>query len=216
MAGYMVCWPQDRWKQIKKAEDTGPIKVIYGSIHARMPTIASIKVGDVVFPVTYMQKHLYVLARLPVTHREPAFDYTMRELGTRHSALMPEGIVEETLDHRGDPFYFSWDCKRYNSLEAIPEGLRVILLSEQVEKPHLEHQNPFNCCSQWAVWGEEGSSIQPRQLPDEVLPELRFGYPKSKEKPLKFTPSGSVLSSSLTATRRMSEETLEIFEGLFR
>ena len=95
MAGYMVCWPQDRWKEIQKAGDVGPIKVVYGSIHARMPTIASIQVGDVVFPVTQMNKHLYVLARLPVTHRERAFDYTMRELGTDHSALIPEGIAME-------------------------------------------------------------------------------------------------------------------------
>ena len=214
MAGYMVCWPQDRWKEIKKAGDTGPIKVVYGSIHARMPTIASIKVGDVVFPVTQMNKHLYVLARLPVTHRERAFDYTMRELGTRYGALIPEGIVEEH-QFKGVTSYWSWDCISYKRLEDIPEGLTIIPLSQQVEKPHLEHQNPFNCCSQWAVWGEEGSSIEPRQLPDEVLPDLRFGYPKSKEKPLKFTPKGSVLSSSLTATRRMSEETFAIFEGLF-
>ena len=93
--------------------------------------------------------------------------------------------------------------------------MQIIPWSAQVEKPHLEHQNPFNCCSKWAVWGEKGSTIEPRQLPDELLPSLRFGAPKSKEKPLKFTPSGSVLSSSLTATRRMSEETLAIFEGLF-
>ncbi len=208
MAGYMVCWPQDRWKEIKKAGDAGPIKVVYGSIHARMPTIASVKVGDVVFPVTYMQKHLYVLARLPVTHRERAFDYCMRELGSQHGALIPEGIVVKQTE----TFYWSWDCKSYNCAEGVPEGLQVVT---QEEKPHLEHQNPFNCCSQWAVWGEEGSSIEPRQLPDEVLPELCFGYPKSKEKPLKFTPNGSVLSSSLTATRRMSEETFKVFEGLF-
>ena len=208
MAGYMVCWPQDRWKEIKKAGDAGPIKVAYGSIHARMPTIASVKVGDVVFPVTYMQKHLYVLARLPVTHRERAFDYCMRELGSQHGALIPEGIVVKQTE----TFYWSWDCKSYNCAEGVPEGLQVVT---QEEKPHLEHQNPFNCCSQWAVWGEEGSSIEPRQLPDEVLPELCFGYPKSKEKPLKFTPNGSVLSSSLTATRRMSEETFKVFEGLF-
>ena len=216
MAGYMVYWPQDRWKEIKKAGDAGPIKVVYGSIHARMPTIASIRVGDVVFPVTYMQKHLYALACLPVTHRESAFDYTMRELGTRHSALVPEGIVEETMDRTGGIYYWSWDCKHYNSQKELPVGVRIIPLSEQMEKPHQEHQNPFNCCSKWAVWGEEGSSLEPRPLPDELLPELRFGYPKSKEKPLKFTANGSVLSSSLAATRRMSEETLEVFEKLFR
>ncbi|MCI8422843.1 MAG: hypothetical protein HFF50_04815 [Lawsonibacter sp.] len=215
MPGYMVCWPQDRWKEIKKAGDTGPIKVVYGSIHARMPTIASIQVGDVVFPVTYMQKHLYVMARLPVTHRERAFDYCMRELGTYHSALPPKGVVMEMrYASGGGTFFSSWDCKSYNCLEAVPQGAQIIPLSTQVEKPHLEHQNPFNCCSQWAVWGEEGSSIEPRQLPDEVLPDLRFGYPKSKEKPLKFTANGSVLSSSLTATRRMSEETLAVFESL--
>lgn len=215
MAGYMVCWPQDQWKKIKRAGDHGPIKVVHGSIHSRMPTIVSIQVGDVVFPVTQMNRHLYVLARLPVTHREPAFDYLMRELGTRHSALIPEGIAEETQSRTGKTYYWAWDCKAYDHLEDIPEGIRIIPRSEQVEKPHLAHQEPFNCCSQWSVWGEAGSSIEPRQLPDELLPELRFGYPKHKEKPLKFTPAGSVLSSSLTATRRMSEETLSIFERLF-
>ena len=48
MAGYMVCWPQDRWKQVKKAGDTGPIRVVLGSVHSRMPSIASVKEGDVV------------------------------------------------------------------------------------------------------------------------------------------------------------------------
>ena len=216
MAGYMVCWPQDRWKEIARAGDTGPVRVVYGSIHARMPSIASIQVGDVVFTVTQINKHLYVLARLPVTHRERAFDYCMRELGPRHSALIPEGIVEETVDCGGSLYYWGWDCKRYNAREAVPEGFTIIPLSEQVEKPHLEHQNPFNCCSQWAVWGEEGSSIAPRQLPDEVLPRLRFGPSPSKEQPLKFTPKGSVLSSSLASTRRMSQETWEIFEELFQ
>ena len=218
MAGYMVYWPQDRWKEIKKAGDAGPIKVVYGSIHSRMPTIASIQVGDVVFPVTQMNKHLYVLARLPVTHREQAFDYCMRELGTQHSALIPEGVALERRYAFGAkaPFYWTWDCRHFDRLEDVPEGIQVIPLSGQVEKPHLEHQNPFNCCSQWAVWGEEGSSIAPRQLPDEVLPRLRFGPSPSKEQPLKFTPKGSVLSSRLASTRRMSQETWEIFEELFQ
>lgn len=194
MAGYMVCWPQDRWKVIKKAGDTGPIKVVYGSIHTRMPTIASIKVGDVVFPVTYMQKHLYVLARLPVTHREKALDYTMRELGRPCGALGAYGDDAENGGYPKFEYYDSW----------------------KPSLPHLEHQVPFNCCSQWAVWGEEGSSIEPRQLPDEILPDLRFGPSKSKEQPLRFNAKGAVLSMSLTATRRMSAETLEVFEGLFR
>ena len=59
MAHYMVYWPQDQVEALKKAGDKGPIKVVLGSIHSRMPTIASVKVGDVVFPVTLMKKKLY-------------------------------------------------------------------------------------------------------------------------------------------------------------
>ena len=64
MAHYIVYWPQDRVEELKKTGDKGPIKVILGSIHSRMPTIASIKAGDIVFPVTLMKKKLYVMARL--------------------------------------------------------------------------------------------------------------------------------------------------------
>lgn len=214
MAYYMVYWPQDWVEELKRAGDRGPIKVVLGSIHSRMPTIASIKVGDVVFPVTLMKKRVYVMARLPVTHRECAFDYCMRELGTQHGALIPEGIALESGGN-GKSYYWSWDCKHYDSLSDVPEGIQIIPLSEQIERPHQLHQEPFNCCSQWAVWGEKGTSIEPRPLPDEVIPNLRFGYPKSKEKALRLDKNGNVLSMSLTATRRMSEETAKIFDELF-
>ena len=58
MAGYIVYWPQDRVKELQKAGDTGPVKVVLGSVHARMPSIASVKVGDVIFPVTVIKKQL--------------------------------------------------------------------------------------------------------------------------------------------------------------
>ena len=115
----------------------------------------------------------------------------------------------------GVPYYWTWDCKHYDHPEDLPEGIQVIPLSEQVEKPHQIHQEPFNCCSQWAVWGEDGSSIKPRPLSDDVIPLLRFGYPKSKEKALRLDKNGNVLTMSLTATRHMSEETAKIFEELF-
>lgn len=185
MPGYMVYWPKDRVEEIKKAGDVGPIKVVLGSIHLRMPTIVSIKEGDVVFPVTLIDKHLYIMARLPVEHREGAYDYLVRELGNQCSALVPDGV--------------DWD-----------------LYYQTPFKPYLEHQRPFNCCSEWAVWGEQGSSIEPRQLPDELLSELRFGYPKSKEKGLCFDKNGNIPSSCLCSTRRLSSETFEIFEALFK
>ena len=214
MPGYMVYWPQDRVKELEKAGDTGPIKVVLGSVHSRMPSIASVKVGDVVFPVTLVKKQLCVLARLPVEHREPAFDYCIRELGGEHGALIPEGVALEWVGGGGRHY---WGCrtKRYDRPEVLPEGIRLVPLSEQVAKPHLKHQEPFNCCSQWAVWGERGSSIRPRPIPPELAPDLRFGHPKSKEKALRFDKNGGILAMSLQSTRRMSPETLAGFEGLF-
>ena len=212
MIGYMVYWPQDRVKELEKAGDTGPIKVVLGSIHSRMPTIAAVKEGDLVFPVTLIKKQLYVLARLPVEHREPAFDYCMRELGLQYGALIPEGVA---VEHQGRRHFWSGHNKFYDRLEEIPEGTRLVPLSEQVEKPHLKHQEPFNCCSHWAAWGDRGSAIRPRPIPPELVPGLRFGHPKSKEKALLTDKNGGILAMSLQSTRRMSPETLAVFEAVF-
>lgn len=207
MANYIVYWPQDWVQQLKKAGDQGPIKVVFGSIHSRMPSIVSVKVGDVVFPVTLIKKKLYVMARLPVTHRECAFDYCMRELGREYGALTPKRIAVK----KTDSFYWT-KGQSFNCGEAVPKDMTIV---EESDKPHAKHQEPFNCCSEWAVWGEDGSSIEPRPMPEEAIPLLRFGYPKSKEKPLRLDKNGNILSMSLTATRRMSDETAEIFEKLF-
>ena len=188
MPGYIVYWPQDRVKALEKAGDTGPIRVVFGSIHARMPSIASVKEGDIVYPVALMEKKLWALARLPVETRERAIDYCLRELGRPCGALEEEGKTYPDFD--------------YN------DGWTPSL-------PHLKHQVPFNCCSQWAGWGTKGSIILPRPLPADCLPSLRFGYPKSKEKGLKFDQNGNVLSSCLAVTRRLSPESQAVFESLF-
>lgn len=216
MPGYMVYWPQDRVRELQRAGDAGPIRVVLGSVHSRMPSIASVREGDVVFPVTLIQKQLYVMARLPVEHREPALDYCLRELGLPYGALLTEGVA---LEHQGRKHFYSCrkdgTVKYYDRPEDLPEGIRLVPLSEQVEKPHLLHQEPFNCCSQWAAWGDHGSGIAPRLIPPELVPGLRFGHPKSKEKGLRLDQSGGILAMSLQSTRRMSPETLAVFEALF-
>lgn len=172
-----------------------------------MPSIASIKEGDVVFPVSLLDRHLYIMARLEVTHKERAFDYCIRELGNPYRSLIPEGVVVKV----SDAFFCAKDVS-YKSLQSVPENLTMIIPGD---KPHCKHQEPFNCCAEWAVWGENGSVIQPRLIPDEVVPLLRFGYPKSKEKPLRINSKGVVLAQSIAATRRLSEESAMFFEGLF-
>lgn len=214
MEHYTVYWPADVINSLKLAEDQGPIKVIYGSIHSRMPSIASIKEGDIVYPINISQKQLYVMARLPVAHKECAFNYLLRELGQQHGALIPDGLALECQDIAGKTYYWTNECKSYDTPVDVPKGMQIISLDQQIEKPHQEHQVPFNCCSEYAVWGTMGTSINPRLLPAELIPELRFG-PKGKERPLILQEDGSILPQSLKVTRRMTKATAKIFEELF-
>ena len=52
MSGYIVYWPQEQVRKLKRMKDAGPIQVILGSVHTKMPSIAQITVGDVIYPVT--------------------------------------------------------------------------------------------------------------------------------------------------------------------
>ena len=47
MAAYMTYWPGEQLRALKRAGDTGPIRVVLGSIHTKMPSIDSVQVGDV-------------------------------------------------------------------------------------------------------------------------------------------------------------------------
>lgn len=185
MAGYIVYWPKDQMEKLGKEKDTGPIKVVFGSAHSRMPTIKSIKVGDIVFPVSLKDNNFYVIARLPVEIVEPAYQYLIRELGNRCSALIPD-------DMNRDDYY------------------------DTPLNTHQCHQRPFNCCSQTAVHGSKGSTIEYRQIPAEFIPEMRFGTTKSKQRPLLLAKSGSPMVNTLVSTRKMSDETLTLFESFFK
>lgn len=92
MAGYITYWPREQVKKLQKEKDEGPVTVIFGSAHTKMPSIKSVKLGDVIYPVTIMDGLLYVMGRMPVEKIEPAYDYLVRELGNRCSALTPEGM----------------------------------------------------------------------------------------------------------------------------
>lgn len=94
MAGYITYFPKEQIKSLQKAKDSGPISVILGSRHTKMPSIKSVKIGDIIYPVTVMNGTLYVVARLPVEKIEPAYDYLMRELGRDFGAILPDGIKD--------------------------------------------------------------------------------------------------------------------------
>lgn len=218
MAGYMTYWPGEQLRALKKAGDIGPIKVMYGSIHSKMPSIDSVKVGDILYSVTVIKGTLCVVARLPVENKEPAFDYLVRETGQRYSALIPDGVACYEKGYLGGYRYILYPPNNspllLDTKDELPTGVKVMTTTEE-PLPHLLHQRPFNCCSRTAVSGTHGSTIEPRPIPRELLPNLRFGYPKSKEKALRFNARGDVLTMCVATTRRLSDETWSIFEDLF-
>ena len=153
------------------------------------------------------------MARLPVEKKEIAFHYILRETGKIHQAIQPDGYAEE-VNQNGNSFFFCGG-HAYNSVKALPENTKVILLSDLKELPHKYHQKPKTCCAELVAYGENGSTIELRSLPLDVLPSLRFGKTSKQLKPLILNSKGLPTTMSLSNVRRMSEETQKIFESLF-
>lgn len=229
MAGYIVYWNKEYVKELEKLGDKGPFKVVYGSKHQIMPSISAVKVGDIIYPVTIKNETLAVMARLCVEKIECAFEYTMRELGTYHSALIPKGVLYYTEGMFGD--FVMWDggagyvvddtTVKYNGLEGeiyekLPDNIQQIYhFNTLKEVPHLPHQEPRTCCAKLAASGS-GSAIYPRIIPIEIVKTMLFGKNKSVQKPLKFDKNNRIMITSVSGfIRKMSDETMDIFESLF-
>lgn len=230
MAGYMVYWASDYIKSLQKAKDNGPLKVVYGSQHTTMPDISSVRVGDVIYPVTLKDGTLAVMARLAVERIECAFDYLMREVGTYQSSLIPAGVLYHKDGTYGD--FVMWEHgsgyfvdethashmgKDGKVIEELPANIERIYYENQLEEvPHLPHQEPKSCCAKTAASGT-GTEICPRIIPIETVSAMLFGKTKSTQKPLKLDKNGRLTAISLAGfVRKMSDDTFEIFESLFR
>ncbi len=233
MSGFMVYWSKEYVSKVQKAGDTGPLKVVYGSHHTIMPHIKSVKVGDIIYPVTLINGTLAVMARLPVEKIECAFEYTIRELGRAYSALIPKDVAYYWREPRGEfvavycgggfvtgkNTYISF---RYSGMadpkeDHIPDDItREYREWEIPEPPHLFTQEPKICCAEQAASGEHGSEIFPREIPLETAKTLLFGNTRSSLKPLKLDKNSRFSTMSLSGSvRKMSDETFEVFEKLF-
>lgn len=230
MSGYIVYWSKEYVKEIKKAGDKGPFKVVYGSQHTKMPYITSVKIGDIIYPVTIQNGTLVVMARLCVEKIEPAFEYTMRELGSRYSAILPTDTAYFSHGIYGLFVCLGTGKSGYirNTLsEPIHEGCiaqepfsdkikRTFNEWECAEIPHNFTQRPITCCAEQAASGS-GSMIFPREIPLEIVKTLTFGKTPKTEKPLKLNKSGNLTAISLSGfVRKMSEKTFTVFEELFK
>lgn len=234
MHGFMVYWSKEYVQKVEKNRDKGPLKVVYGSHHTIMPYIRSVKVGDIIYPVTLKNGTLAVMARLPVEKIECAFEYTIRELGRAYSALIPKGTAYYWREPpRGEFVAFCRDSGfvtgkntyislRYSGMEnpkedSIPDDItREYREWEMEEPPHLFTQEPKTCCAEQAASGEHGSEIYPREIPLETAKTLLFGNTKASLKPLKLDKNGRFSTMSLSGSvRKMSDETFSVFEKLF-
>lgn len=217
MSGYICFWSADYIKKLEKAGDTGPILVVYGSQHTKMPSISSLKIGDVVFPVALKNKTLNIMARLPIGLIEPAYDYIMRETGLRYSALIPKGILIRSKGPHGEFNTFAGGSG-YTDKVVIPDHIHTIIQEESlIMLPHKFHQEPITCCAELAASGNNGSDIRPRPVPTELIPQMLFGKTKSSQKPLRLDKDGYPTTVSLSGfVRKMSDETFALFESIFK
>ena len=216
MSGYITFWSKDYVKELEKNKDIGPFMLVYGSQQKKMPSISSLKLGDIIYPVSIQEVTLCVMARLPIEKIEPAFDYLMREIGHRHSSLIPEGILIKSQGTFGEFNTFSGGCG-YTEEVILPSNIQTIIYEKDlVIKEHNFHQEPITCCAELAASGENGSSIQKRIIPIETVSTMLFGKTKSTQKPLRLDKNGKISSISLSGfIRKMNDETFEIFENLF-
>ncbi len=229
MAGYIVFWSKDHVRSLQRAEDSGPLSVIYGGPHTKMPSIANVRAGDVLYPVCIQGGTLCAMARLEVERVEPALDYLMREVGRPAGAVVPQGMALERTGYGGENLLDggALDFSRsvfalsggawLNSGQPLPLDLKKVYTQKHYkDRPHKFHQRPQTCCAELAASGR-GSSIEPRPLPAECLEALRFGPSRSREKPLKLNKDGIPTPASLSGfVRKMSEETWTLFECLFQ
>lgn len=217
MSGYITYWSKDYVQEIKKHNDSGPFCVVYGSQHTRMPYISSLKIGDIIYPVTIKDKTLCVMARLPIEKIEPAYDYLMRETGLYYSALIPEGVLIKKQGIYGE-FNMFKDGSGYTGEIVLPDNIHTIVIEENcIMKPHKFHQEPITCCADFAASGSKGSSIKERLIPIEIVSTFLFGKTKSSQKPLRFDKNGNLTNSTSLSgfTRKMSDNTFSYFEKIF-
>ena len=182
MAHYMVYWPQDRVEELKKAGDRGPIKVVLGSIHSRMPTIVSIKVGDVVFPVTLMKKRLYAMARLPVTHRECAFNYCVRELGRQHGALIPQGVVLESGGGENTYYLGVGTVSTTIVLRMYRKGPALSLCRSRWRNPISFIRNPSTVALSGQFGEKKAVPLTPDLCPKKLFPTYALATLKARRR----------------------------------
>lgn len=185
MAGYITYWPKEQIKTLAKEKDTGPITVVFGSAHTKMPSIKSVKVGDTIYPVTVMNNEFYVVARLPVEKIEAAYQYLIRELGNQCAALLPDDM-DRDLYHNTP--------KKPHKCHQAPFNCCSETAALSASGSSIELRRIPNEAIPRMMFGPAKSKQKPLRLTPNGVP--------------------AIISLS-SVVRRMSDETQSIFDSMF-
>jgi hypothetical protein len=72
---YVTLWTQGYCKGFQRVDDRGPLSVMFGSPHTSLPSVAHLKPGDWVYPVTISAGSLFVIGRMRIAAIIPYEDY---------------------------------------------------------------------------------------------------------------------------------------------
>jgi len=224
LTGYVVYWESEYVEALEEHKDRGPIKVIFDSKFAVMPSLSAVNAGDIIYPVSILDKSLCVIARLPIERREDAFEYLYRETGDLTGLAVPEGTAVISKEKLGNFAVFN-DGMGYtysrgahiSCVAAIPKSVtRIIDKDTLTEIPHLFHQEPVIRTAEHALSGEHGSEIYPRRIPDDKLPLLKFGAKPRLQKPVPIKNGAPNPAAFRGFVRKASDDTFEYFESFFK
>lgn len=163
------------------------------------------------------------MGRLTIEKIEPAFDYLMRETGKPYDCMFPDNYaVRSTYNNaaympkeKAGKHFYCTNQGKYENIEDLPEGTKVIILEELTDIPHRISQEPPADLAAFALSGSNGSEIKMREVSSGKLPKLLFGTTK-EQKPLKTDKNGRLVVASLLGhTRLMSDDTKRYFDSLF-
>ncbi len=216
MSGFITYWAKEHISNLRKNNDNGPLSVIFGSQHQKMPSISKVKKGDIIYPVTLLDGNLYIMARMPVENVESAFEYLIRETGSYCSALIPDDTAMVGEDGVNGKFAILSKGRVLKDGEPFPKEITRTFELKASDISHKFHQHPQTCCADLAATSTTGSFIVKRIVPAELIPEMSFCSVKGKEKPLKLDKNGVPTINALSGfVRRMSDNTQAVFEMLF-
>jgi hypothetical protein len=104
---FVTLWTLERCNWLQRVGDRGPLEVIFGGDHQSLPSLDSVAVGDVIYPVAVRDGSLWVIARMGIDELRAPEEYVRARLGFTCPAtkmwdqLVPQIKIEhENFGHR--------------------------------------------------------------------------------------------------------------------